>query len=345
MSTVVLTCAGLSTRFPRHRAKWSITHPSGNLLAAESLRGLAFAEPPRVVVALNHRDWSAYTPAAVEREFAVAGFPGVEVVDVGTTFSQVDTVRRAVSAVGLADDEPFVVRDCDSLVVGAVPSASSFIGVVDLNRCDKPIRVNNKCFVSTSTAGCVLGVVEKRVVGHLFGCGVYGVPGVGALCPDDEFFSQVLNRLATWGVPVDVMHVDAYEDWGTEREWDAFRRGFRTLFVDIDGVLVMSSHRSFAPRWGGTSLIAANVEALNSLVDSGKVEVVLTTSRSEDERAATMEQVAGVKYTQLVMGLRNNARVVVNDIRHADADVTAMAVNIVRDSEDLGRLLGATTDG
>ena len=39
-STLIVPCAGRSSRFPNNRPKWSLTHPNGNLMLTESLFGL-----------------------------------------------------------------------------------------------------------------------------------------------------------------------------------------------------------------------------------------------------------------------------------------------------------------
>ena len=40
MSTLIIPCAGRSTRFPNSRPKWSLTHPYGDLMFIQSIKGL-----------------------------------------------------------------------------------------------------------------------------------------------------------------------------------------------------------------------------------------------------------------------------------------------------------------
>jgi hypothetical protein len=89
--------------------------------------------------------------------------------------------------------------------------------------------------------------------------------------------------------PGDMMVVEAL-DWGTIREWDAYKRQYSTLFVDLDGTLVVNAGRHSQPGWGETEGIAENVAAINALYDTGKVQIVITTSRDPGVRATTLAQ-------------------------------------------------------
>ena len=40
MATLILPCAGKSTRFKNTRPKWSLTHPYGELMLIQGIKGL-----------------------------------------------------------------------------------------------------------------------------------------------------------------------------------------------------------------------------------------------------------------------------------------------------------------
>jgi hypothetical protein len=337
--TVLLTCAGLSTRYPGYRPKWSLTHPNGNMMAAEALRGLTADAGVRVVAAFNTEHLARYTPQGIAREFALAGYPDVQLVDVGMTADPVATVRAALPAVGAG---PFTVKDCDNRFRYRLHGTAA-VAVVDLNTYEAPVRVPNKSYVVART-GLVERIVEKQVVSALFSCGAYtfeSAPQFEKYAAGRAYLSQVLDTAVRDGVVVKAMPADEYVDWGTADDWQRFVRGYRVLLMDIDGVLVHASHRTFAPAWGTTPQIAENVEYLRQQHATGRVQIVLTTARDESMRAATEQQLAGVPYDKLVMGLQGGARVVVNDYAMQRGEHTCYAVNIERDRPTLEQAVRA----
>ena len=48
MKTLIITAAGLSTRFEGLKPKWMLTHPKGDWMLVEALRGINFDEVDKV---------------------------------------------------------------------------------------------------------------------------------------------------------------------------------------------------------------------------------------------------------------------------------------------------------
>ena len=48
MKTLIITAAGLSTRFEGLKPKWMLTHPKGNWMLVEALKGINFNNVDRV---------------------------------------------------------------------------------------------------------------------------------------------------------------------------------------------------------------------------------------------------------------------------------------------------------
>jgi hypothetical protein len=338
--TVLLTCAGQSSRFAGYRPKWSLTHPSGHMMAAEALGGLSSAGGLRVFAAMRAEHLATYGEEAVRREFALVGYD-VTVLNVGDTDSPVQTVLAA--APYLPPDQAFTVKDCDNRFVLDLGEENA-VACVNLHHHTAPLVAANKSYVQARD-GLVSSIVEKQVTGPLFCCGAYTFTSPAEFCAHakaGEFISEVVGAMLAAGRTVHAREATAYVDWGTAEDWQRYVSEFRVLFVDVDGVLVHSSHRTFKPAWGETQQIDANVETLRALHATGKVQIVLTTSRGEDARAMTERQLTGVPYDKLVMGLRGGARVVVNDYAVARGEYTCFAVNLERDRPMLGQLLRAT---
>lgn len=339
--TILLTCAGKSTRFPNHRAKWSLTHPSGHTMAAMALQGLDTDSNTRIVAAFNEQDAAHFDLGKIEQEFLASGFD-VRAVNVGETQHQVETVLRALELARVPDVEPLLLRDCDNYFELDVQPGNR-VAVIDLNKTDAPLVARNKSFVRTHEDGdTIIEIAEKRVLSPFFCCGAYSFSRA-ELVPRHArsftYISSVVQNAIYSGERFDAVEAQAYEDWGTEQDWLNYTKQWRTLFVDIDGVLVKSSHRTFAPMWGTSAVIQENIDALNALYATGKVEIILTTSRPETLRTETMEQLGALNYDRIIMGLRSCSRVLVNDSVSKRRQLTALAVNLERESPALGELL------
>lgn len=331
MHTIILTAAGKSERFSG-KPKWSLTHPSGNIMMVEALKGISGFD--RLIVAMNSDDLGQFGRDAIRMEFTIAGYTDMEIVDVGNTRSQAETVSNALGEALV--EGSFTLRDCDNTFYFSCKDSNE-VAVVDLQRLETPVIAKNKSYVEIQD-GRINRCVEKEIISPLFCCGAYSFisPQLwhDAYTPKHKFISEVIDRSIRH--PSNAFHahpVDGYVDWGTEEDWKRYCAEFVTLFVDIDGVLVESSHRSFAPRWGTTPLIQENVDALNALENA---HVILTTSRPEEWRGVTEQQLKTVRYDRLIMGLPACRRVLVNDRVGRN---TASAINIVRNTSDLKDLL------
>ena len=100
-----------------------------------------------------------------------------------------------------------------------------------------------------------------------------------------------------------------------------------TIFCDIDGTLVpqgegvMSELRPSSALPGVEKLVAARAAG---------AMIVLTTARPEALRWFTIREMnrLGIPFDQLIMGLGNTPRVLINNLRDGDAAPTATAFNV-----------------
>jgi len=111
----------------------------------------------------------------------------------------------------------------------------------------------------------------------------------------------------------------------------------KTIFCDIDGTLVPHTGDIINNLYSTTSL--KNVKDSIQLWDKNNYKIILTTGRKESTRPQTEKQLhaCGIVYDQLIMGLPNGDRVLINDRKTDSPRNTAYAINLVR-NEGLGNI-------
>tara|TARA_R100000152_G_C6662539_1_gene101038 strand:- start:307 stop:669 length:363 start_codon:yes stop_codon:yes gene_type:complete len=111
-----------------------------------------------------------------------------------------------------------------------------------------------------------------------------------------------------------------------------------TVFLDIDGVLLENGSRFFSPKWEETAPLTKNVEFIKKMYQTGKIYLIITTSRKEKEvRKETIEQLRknGIKYDQILFDLPHAKRIVVNDFAKSNPYKSCDSINIARNEQSL----------
>ena len=329
MHTLVLTCAGSSTRYKGYGPKWSLTHPSGNLMACESIKGLTGYD--NLYIVINEEQAVEFPVEDIKQEFHHAGYEP-EIIIISKTSSQVETVKEFLKRVLITSY--FTIKDCDNYFNHDLKDAPS----VAVSKIKKNVEASNKSYVSN--IGKINSIVEKEVISNFFCVGAYTFESGGQFlkgCDGAEYVSQVISNLLTTD-SFESLLVDDYVDWGTSKEWKSFKESYATIFCDIDGVLSYNSHRTFGIGWGGKETIQENVKLLNELYDSKRFYIVLTTSRGKSFYSSTKKQLKDLKYDYLLMGLPACQRVLINDFVPSRSSKTAHSINLERDSKELREL-------
>jgi hypothetical protein len=340
---LIIPAAGKSSRFPGMRPKWLLTHPDGSIMLTAALRGLPLSSFDRVIVTILREHVERYEPVEGIREAyaelqAELDIEPILVHIIDESSSQPDTVAQTLTALDI--DGPFVIKDVDNYFECERFDGNS-IATFDINDLDE-VDAKSKSYISLDSGGLIDNIVEKHVISPRFCCGAYSFESADKFLEaydkmkDHEglYVSHVIFQMMADGEIFSHVEVSEYIDWGTEKAWNKYKRGFATLFLDIDGVLVQNSGKYFSPRWGTTTALLENAEAIRELYDSGKVEIILTTSRSEEARELTQRQLEsyGIKYHRLICGLQHSRRIVVNDYSPTNPYPSCSAVNIVRNS-------------
>lgn len=341
---LILPAAGQSTRFPNTRPKWMLTHPGGNMMVVEAIRGLNLADFESIHLGLLREHVEAHPCIeGIRQQFAALGVADklkLWLLD-RPTASQPETIATILGMAKLSG--PIFCKDVDNYFKTVVTPGNN-IAVSSLSE-NSYVNAANKSYAVIDHVGKIQNIVEKKIISEFFCVGGYGFQSAQEFLGyyeklkdhDNLYVSDIIFRMLLDGVPFEHLPTDEYRDWGTLEDWNLFKREYATLFVDLDGTLVENGSEFIPPYWGETKAIAENVEWLNQCYDSGKTQIIITTSRGERWREATVAQLAreGIRYHHLMCGLFHAHRVVINNFATGSPYPAAVAVNLHRDAPHL----------
>ena len=355
IKNVIITAAGLSTRFEGLKPKWMLTHPSGRWMIVEALSSVDFSVIDKVYFGFLQEHLDKYNCIdGIKLCFKELGIEDkAELVALNSpTDNQPHTVYEVIKQANVKGS--ILIKEVDNYFRFDVASqyfkdsTNNFMTYFDLNNTTS-INPSNKSYVKFDTDENITDVVEKRVFSSTFGCGCYSFNDVKDYCKYFEklsedkglYISYIIKNMIEDGHKFKAVEATDYVDWGTKEDWFNYVRRYKTLFVDLDGTLVESSGKYNPPYWGDTPPITENVEFLNKLYNTGKVYIIITTARPSTVKDVTLKQLEkyGILYHDIIFNLFHANRTIINDYGSSNPYPTCDAVNIPRNSNSLERYL------
>jgi len=157
----------------------------------------------------------------------------------------------------------------------------------------------------------------------------------------ETYVSETYNYLLEDGKKIKAIDVCPGKYWSTGTPEDlAHFRGMiseyfttknNTYFIDLDGTVFRHSHR-YSELKDDVQLCDGVQEALDEL-DSRGDTIILVSARKESARALTEKILEDkmIPYDQLILGVSQGCRVIVNDVITKDSPTRARGVNVITD--------------
>jgi len=351
MNKLIMPMAGRSTRFKLERPKWMLTHPaSGTYMALASLGGINLDQFDKLyfVFLKKHQDEFNFEIGFTKQLSRMGLLKKSELIFLTKeTDSPAQTVHEAVKQGNIQGS--IFVKDSDSYFEINALGGENYVAYETLENMQL-IDAKSKSYLQVDKFGTINNIVEKKVISSKFSVGGYGFLSATqfsdfyltiAKKTREIYISDIIFEMILAGINFKGIETKKFEDWGTLSSWRAYCDGFKTYFVDIDGTLIENSSLLFEPYLGDGKPIQENINAINSLYELGKNQIILTTSRPEFTRHDTeleMEKL-GIKYHQLIMGLQHSARVLINDFSTSNNYPTSISINVPRNSSNLSKYL------
>lgn len=337
---IILPMAGLSTRFPGMRPKYTLVTHDGHMMWEKSI--LPLIKRHHVTIALLEEHEQAYP--IIEYANDLFG-DKVRTVTLKTrTKGPADTVFQLLQQANIAPDTEIFIKDCDSFFEHD-HQKGNYVCVTSMKEHDVLKRVGAKSFVTTNDQDTILRIVEKEIVSDTFCVGGYKFESAGEFMEvyqqleeqGEVFVSHVIDHMLQDKKIFSAVKVRDYADVGTAEDWHEYNDK-ACIFCDLDGTLFRAQHRKDFGK--PPELLAKNAEIIRREMARGS-RVIFTTARPERVRRHIEQQLAGFGFggCELICGLPNTKRILINDYNEANPYPRAIAINLIRNQDDLGNFL------
>lgn len=345
MSTLILPCAGKSTRFPNMKPKWMLTHPDGRLMVDKSMDGLPLDKFDKIIITIVKDHSEKYEAKIIlEQVFGLQNNKKIEILELDDfTSCQAETVYQTIIKKNIKDD--FVVKDSDNMVRIENFDKKDFIAGLDINKFDKEIyRLKSKSFLVINDQNIIVDIVEKQIRSENICLGVYGFGEPEKFKEAYEFLSEHGNKgeiylshvisylIGTKKSIYSYIETVDFEDWGTLQDWRITQNRHSTYFVDIDGIVLTNRGKYGKENWSNClPVIDENLNILKNLYDEG-AQIVFTTCRAEEDLIEFKKilEKKGVVAHSFVTKCNHSPRIMINDFAPTNPYPSCKAINVPR---------------
>lgn len=334
---VIVPAAGLSSRFPQMRPKFSLTDHKGDLMLKNAICNFIGKYPIHIGILKEHDD-QFNLKSLLKHQF---GEHINVVVLEGKQYGPAYSVDQILRKVDIDSDSPIFIKDCDSFF-DHVDVPYNYVCVSRYADNEIVREPSKKSYVFSNDHGIIQSIIEKQIISDKFCVGGYKFESVQLfrehfnkfdIRKSEIYVSYVIQSCMSVGEVFLENIVNNYQDVGNAQAWFDFNNKC-TYFCDIDGTIIQAQPKDEYGTF--PNILVNNVKVLKEKLQKGN-EVVFVTSRPESERENTerMLNLLGFSSCVLVMGLKNSKRVLINDFNNANPYPRAEAINIERNSNSL----------
>jgi len=339
---IIVPAAGLSTRFPDMKPKYLLYDYKGDLMLANALKPFLNKHKIHIGILKEHND--KYNASEfIKHEFGDS--VNIIILDQPTR-GPADTVYQIIDKVGIFNSE-ILIKDCDSFFDHDI-SEGNYVCVSKISQHEVLKKLSSKSFTISNNNGIITDIIEKEVVSDTFCVGGYKFSSAllykqmfNELSSQREIFvSDVIGRCINNLNIFTEKIVYNYIDVGTAQDWFDYNDK-PVIFCDIDGTIIQAQSRVGDKSYDKTPVpLQKNINRLLELQSKG-AQFVFTTSRENQYKGMTRDMLYSLGFASfdLITGLQNSRRILINDFNNSNPYPRAESINLFRDSDDLDRYL------
>lgn len=302
MNTLIIPCAGRSSRFPNVRPKWMLYYPDGSMMVEKAITGLDLEAFDQVVITIVSEHAKTYEAAGILTD--IFGFEEDSkfklcILD-SFTSCQAETVYQTVKKCEITGK--IAIKDSDNYIKVETGENGDFVVGLNMHTFPEEIeRLAAKSFLMVNDQGIITDIIEKKIVSEYISIGMYGFRDAEIFCdayehlskvPDlkgEIFISHVISYLIGMKKSV-YSYVEAsdYEDWGTLEDWYKVLNRRKTYILNAESILCNKKEKYGSNTWNGSlSLIDENVDKVKKIYDGGAQIILLSAMDEKNLEAVT----------------------------------------------------------
>lgn len=339
---IIIPAAGLSTRFPNMRPKYTLTDFTGLMMFEKAIAPYVGKHHITMGILREHEEKYSISKYILEKYRNDISIIILE----NRTAGPADTVYQILKQINLSEEEDFLIKDCDSFFDHEYQEGN-YVCVSSIKDHDVLKRLSAKSFIITNNQGIITSIIEKQVVSDKFCVGGYKFESTAMFIDtynrliaehvEEIFVSHIIEECLNNNHVFKESIVSNYIDVGTAEDWFEYNDK-AVIFCDIDGTIVKAQPKGNYDLTPET--LVNNVRRIKELISRGST-IIFTTARHSDYDTRTHEILhsLGFKDYKLISGLPNTKRILINDYNEANPYPRAIAINIKRDHDNIGDYL------
>lgn len=339
---IIVPAAGLSTRFPNMKPKYLLYDYKGEMMLMNALRSYREKGFKINIGILKEHEEKYNVIKQIQHEWN----DNINYVIIDKpTRGPADTVFQILSRSNVTGE--FLVKDCDSFFDHEI-SSGNYICVSNISEHEILKKLASKSFVIVNEQGIINNIIEKQVVSDTFCVGGYKFESAEQYKSAFEYVSQmdgeifvsdIIGHMLDQGSVFMKKSITNYVDVGTAQDWFEFNNR-PVIFCDIDGTIIKAQSRLDLEAGIPEVPLQNNINRLLELQEKG-AQFIFTTAREIQYKSITRVMLyrLGFKSFDLICGLQNSSRILINDFNESNPYPRAEAINLYRDSDNLSQYL------
>lgn len=339
---IIIPAAGLSTRFPNMRPKYTLVDHNGNLMIENVIK--PFYKKNNVFIGILKEHQEKYGAADLLR-CKFKNNINIIILD-DYTKGPADTVYKIIQKSNINKKSGILIRDCDSFFDHKILK-DNYVCTYDFASSSIIKTPNSKSYIISNDKNIITSIAEKKIISNKFCVGGYKFNSAGLFCDSYDtlcgyekkeiYVSDIVDICIKNNILFHENKVKNYVDVGTFEQWKIYNDK-SVIFCDIDGTIIIaqSKHEYDNP----PIILENNVKLLLKMIEEGS-EIIFTTARPNSCKIKTnrLLKKLGFKKFKLITGLKNCKRILINDFNNANPYPRAIAVNIKRNNDNINDFL------
>ena len=324
-----------------------MTCPNGNILIYEVIKNINLKNIENIYIVINKKDIIDHFYESDIKE--MLKFENVNIIisliEI-TTKNQPETIYNCIKEYNI--NGALYIKDFKT-IINCTPSQGNFIYFLNDKNSGNISKLYNKSTITFDNLKKINNISEKNIISNNICIGLWSFESTKQFTINYEKILKIKNI----GKIINISHIiysciinneifigieiNKYIDLTYYEDWSRFCNKYKTLFVDIDGTLVLNSGEYSKKKWGETDCIQKNVDFLINLYKTGTVQIILTTARKSLYKEKTIKQLNKfqIPYDNILFDLFHSKRYLINDFSNTNKYPSAISINLSRDNDEL----------